>query len=206
MPTGFEILFAIVTVVIAAAAAMFAWVQANIANSARKDALEAQREATEQAKKALEAAAESASAATRSADAAEKSTREQERAATAAEGSLEHQRRAADALAEQAELIREAGKPKVLWEFEALSDKSQDQKWRVINRTGGVAMHVQLGSPAGYDEEWLVLPQEARTLDAGEEIVFTFKRRYTSPSSAVVWVMWVPPDGSKMRKHAETIR
>lgn len=109
-------------------------------------------------------------------------------------------RRARAAVAEAAAEIRRP------WEFSTFDEPTSDQRWTVKNTTGGHAYNVHLGSPAGFDDDWLELPGAAEDdVAPGAEIAFTFLRRLSSPKSATVSVFWTPGDGSPQKQFTDTI-
>lgn len=108
---------------------------------------------------------------------------------------LDAQQRVAAALERQATLAEKAAKPAIPWVFEALSPANVDQKWRATNNTGYDAADVILTTPDGADEQWIE-PQSHGALDvsAGDDYLFTFTRRFTSPSSRTVTIRWTQGD------------
>ena len=127
------------------------------------------------------------------------------RSAIASERAASEQGRAADALEKQATLAELVSRPEDPWLFEALSPPNMDQRWRVENRTGEKVVSVVISSPSLG--EWILPEGEdvIESVDPGESIFFEFKRRYTSPTSATVWVLWGPSDGSGQKKFTKFI-
>ena len=62
-------------------------------------------------------------------------------------------------------------------------------------------MHVSIGTPDGFNEQWIKPDvEEAADVPRGESIFFTFIRRLSSPPSRTIWVIWTPADGSAQKK------
>jgi hypothetical protein len=159
--------------------------EANSAKKAREAADAANAAAAEHAKAALVAA---------------------ERSASASEQAASEHVRIADAAERQAAVAESTASVPELWVFDALTDASIDQRWRVTNATGENVTSVTLGTPAGTDEQWIV-PEDADLRDVanGESVYFTFIRRLSSPSTATVWVHWTPADGSAQKQFTKSI-
>lgn len=130
---------------------------------------------------------------------------EQSDADTAKQSATEH-KRTADALERQAAVAEAAAEIRPLWEFSTLDAPTSDQRWTVKNISGEHAYNVHLGSPSGFDADWLELPGGTEDAVApGATIAFTFLRRLSSPTSATVSVFWTSRDGSPQKQFTETI-
>ena len=128
------------------------------------------------------------------------------RSASAAEVAVRHHERTADTLEKQTALLESAATHREEWALEALTDASIDQRWKATNKTGDDVTHVSIGTPDGFNEQW-IKPDTEETDDVprGGSIFFTFIRRLSSPTSRTIWVNWTPADGSAQKKFVKTI-
>jgi hypothetical protein len=126
------------------------------------------------------------------------------RSASAAERAAGEQARAADALEQQVELARDALPVREPWLFRSSDSPNVDQRWRIENRTGEAVKRVSIRSP--YIGTW-VRPNEVEVgyVEPGASIGFTFVRRFSSPSEAVVTVVWTPLSGPGAMQHTQRI-
>lgn len=159
--------------------------QAFDARSSRDKAQQASRDAAEHERAAIGAA---------------------QRSATAAELSAQEHRRSADALERQATIAEAGAYLSEKWLLEPLGDESIDQKWKVTNQTGEDVTSVTLGTPNGFNEQW-IKPENDGPIDLArnESTYFTFLRRATSPTSATIWIFWTPADGSMQKQFVKSI-
>lgn len=164
--------------------ALTVW-QAFDARASRDKALQASRNAAEHESAALGAA---------------------ERSAGAAELSAQEQHRSANALERQTTIAEASAYPPEKWLFEPLGDESIDQKWKVTNQTGEDVYRMTLGTPSGFNEQW-IKPENEGPIDLArnESTHFTFLRRHTSPTSATIWIFWTPADGSPQKQFVKSI-
>lgn len=97
------------------------------------------------------------------------------RSASAAEVAVRHHERTADTLERQTALLESAATHREDWALEALTDASIDQQWKATNKTGDDVMHVSIGTPDGFNEQWIRLDaEEAVDVPRGGSIFFTF--------------------------------
>ncbi len=171
-------------------AAIIAWRAVRDAQTARDDAKHHEAEALAASKLSAASAAASAAAQRDAANAAARSSDAHTRSAAA----LERQTAIAEASAQKVDP----------WLFEPLGDMATDQPWRVTNKTGENVRGVQLGTPDGFNEQWVELSTDPVDLERNAHVTFTWLHRYTSPSSAVVWVFWVDGMGER-QKFTKTI-
>jgi hypothetical protein len=164
---------------------VIAFLQAREARAARDDARTASAEAYRHEQRTLRAA---------------------ENAAQSAQDSADAHRRIAEASEARLELERASRSPSESWTFRPLGDGNSDQRWMVTNNSDETALWVTLATPNGFNERW-IQPEsnELETVAPGESVYFTFIRRLSSPSTAVVWVLWSPSDGSAQKQLAKTI-
>ena len=128
------------------------------------------------------------------------------RSALAAEVAVRHHERTADTLEKQTALLESAATHREEWALEPLTDASIDQRWKATNKTGYDVMHVSIGTPDGFNEQW-IMPDEEAVVDVPRagSIFFTFVRRLSSPTSRTIWVLWTSADGSAQQKFVTTI-
>lgn len=114
--------------------------------------------------------------------------------------------RTADTLEKQTALLESAATHREEWTLEPLTDASIDQRWKAMNKTGYNVTHVSIGTPDGFNEQW-ILPGEEAVVDVprGGSIFFSFVRRLSSPTSRTIWVLWTPADGSAQQKFVTTV-
>jgi hypothetical protein len=126
------------------------------------------------------------------------------RSATAAERAASEQARAADALEQQVEIARDALPLTEPWLFRTSDSADLDQRWRIENRTGEAVTRVSIRSP--YIGTW-VQPNEVEVgyVEPGASVGFTFVRRFSSPSEAVVTVVWTPLSGAGEKEFTQRI-
>ena len=119
---------------------------------------------------------------------------------------MQHHERTADTLEKQTALLGSAATHREEWALEPLTDASVDLRWRATNKTGYDVMHVSIGTPDGFNEQWIKPDvEEAADVPRGGSIFFTFVRRLSSPTSQTIWVLWMPAAGSAQKKFVTTI-
>ena len=128
------------------------------------------------------------------------------RSASAAEVAAQHHERTADTLERQTALLESAALLREDWVLEAVTDSNSDQRWKATNTTGYDVMHVSIGTPDGFNEQW-IKPEVDEPVDVarGESVFFTFIRHLSSPSSRTIWLFCTPADGSSQKQFVRTI-